>query len=418
MVVVIGGGPAGLMAAEVLSQAGQRVALYDAMPSVGRKFLLAGKGGLNLTHAEPLPAFITRYGSRQQNVAAWLDAWSPNDLRDWAHGLGIDTFVGSSDRVFPHEMKAAPLLRAWLHRLRQQGVEFHSRHRWVGWNDQATSCADDQSVMSLQFEHGTERVVVEARAVILALGGASWPQLGSDGQWVPLLNQLGKNDDPLVAPLQPANCGFHVAWSDYFRDRFAGHPMKSVVLRFGDQFERAGEFMITQHGVEGSLIYAASAWLRESLNQAGQATFTLDLVPGRNLDRLTNDLSKGRGTRSVVNALKEATGLTGAKAALLRERYSNDEISQLMAHSPAVLAQELKAWPITVTSTRPVAEAISTAGGIRLEALTSQLMLQDRPGVFCAGEMLDWEAPTGGYLLTGCLASGRVAAQGVLNWLQ
>jgi hypothetical protein len=410
-VAIVGGGPSGLMAAEVLLAGGAQVDLYDAMPSVGRKFLLAGKGGLNLTHSEPLPAFVQRYGARAPAVGDWLAGFDPSALRAWADGLGVATFVGSSGRVFPAEMKAAPLLRAWLHRLRAAGLRLHMRHRWLGW-------ADGAGAGPLRFATPAGEVTVRADAVLLALGGASWPQLGSDGAWVPWLAARGV----ALAPLQAANCGFDVGWSAYFAQRFAGAPMKSVRLvavdGTGQRFDRPGEFVVTAGGIEGSLVYAASALIRDEIARAGYCTVHIDLVPGRDEPRLTAALAKGRGARSLPNHLREQAGLDGVKAALLRERWSADELAQRVAQAPAELARELKAWPITLVAPRPVAEAISTAGGVQLEALDDGLMLRALPGVFCAGEMLDWEAPTGGYLLNASLASGRVAGQGALRWLQ
>ena len=408
-VAVIGGGPAGLMAAEALLQGGARVDLYDAMPSVGRKFLLAGKGGLNLTHSEPLEDFLRRYGAQADAVAPWLAALSPTALRDWAQALGVSTFVGTSGRVFPAEMKAAPLLRAWLHRLRASGLRLHMRQRWCGWATEA-----GPSALALAGPEGAH--TVQADAVVLALGGASWPQLGSNGAWVPWLAERGV----AIAPLRPANCGFDVGWSAYFAQRFAGAPLKSVRLVFvdtqGQRFDRPGEFVVTAGGIEGSLVYAASALIRDEIERSGQATVLLDLVPGRDEARLAAALAKGRGARSLPNHLREQAGLDGVKAALLRERWTAEELAQRVAQAPAELAREIKAWPITLTAPRPVAEAISTAGGVRLDAVDEHLMLRALPGVFCAGEMLDWEAPTGGYLLSACFASGRVAGQGVLDW--
>lgn len=413
-VAVIGAGPAGLMAAEALLEGGAQVDLYDAMPSSGRKFLLAGKGGLNLTHSEPMDAFIQRYGQRREAVARWLQVLDPPALRAWAQGLGVSTFVGSSGRVFPAEMKAAPLLRAWLHRLRGAGLRLHMRHRWCGWPGGEAPTRLHFQVPGAQGQAGT--VVVDADAVVLALGGASWPRLGSDGAWLPWLAARGVP----VAPLQPANCGFDVGWSDYVAQRFAGAPMKSVRLVFEDdqgrRFDRAGEFVITAGGIEGSLVYAASALIRDQIARHGFATIRLDLLPGRTVERLAADLAKGRGARSLPNHLKEQAGLDGVKAALLRERYDAATLAQRVAQAPQELARELKAWPLVLRAARPIAEAISTAGGVQLEALDEGLMLTALPGVFCAGEMLDWEAPTGGYLLTACFASGRVAGRGVLAW--
>jgi uncharacterized flavoprotein (TIGR03862 family) len=395
---VIGAGPAGLMAAEVLSQGGVQVDVFDAMPSVGRKFLLAGKGGLNLTHSEPLPAFTGRYGERAEEVAAWLAAWSPTDLRDWAQALGVQTFVGTSGRVFPADMKAAPLLRAWLHRLRGQGVRFHMRHRCLGWDASG----------GLDFAHAAGQRVVHARATVLALGGGSWPQLGSTGAWQPWLREAGAD----VAPLVPANCGFECGWSAHVRERFAGAPVKPVVLRFND-FERQGEFVLSEYGVEGSLIYAVSARLRDAIARDGHATFTLDLLPAHDAARVAREVAHPRGARSWSSHLKSRLGVDGAKSALLNEVLPREAWAD-----PARVATTLKALPITVTAPRPIAEAISSAGGVRLESLSNHLMLRSRPGVFCAGEMLDWEAPTGGYLLQASMASGRVAGQGALQCLR
>jgi uncharacterized flavoprotein (TIGR03862 family) len=399
------------MAAEALLAGGARVDLYDAMPSVGRKFLLAGKGGLNLTHSEPPDAFVRRFGERAEAVASWLEVLSPQALREWAKGLGIETFVGTSGRVFPAEMKAAPLLRAWLHRLRAQGLHLHMRHRWLGW-------AEGADFLELRFSTSAGEQRCRADALVLALGGASWPRLGSDGAWAEGLARRGVP----VAPLQPANCGFDVGWSAYFAQRFAGAPMKSVRLKFDDgrghPFDRAGEFVVTAGGIEGSLVYAASALIRDEIGRAGQATVFIDLVPGRDEARLAEGLAHGRGTRSLPNHLREHAGLDGVKAALLRERYDAAGLARVVAEAPQQLARELKAWPITLKKPRPLEEAISTAGGVRLEALDERLMLPALPGVFCAGEMLDWEAPTGGYLLSACFASGRVAGLGVLDWWQ
>lgn len=396
-VVIVGGGPAGLMAAEVLSALpGLAVDVYDAMPSVGRKFLMAGKGGMNITHSEPLPDFVGRYGARAGQLAPWLAAFSPTALRDWIHGLGIDTFVGTSGRVFPTEMKAAPLLRAWLHRLRSQGVHFHVRHRWLGW-----------SGAGLRFATPGGEIVVQAAAVILALGGGSWARLGSDGAWVPVLRDSGID----VAPLKPANCGFDVAWSPYFSERFAGQPVKPVVASCAGQ-TRQGEFNITATGIEGGLVYALSAPLRDALARDGHAALTLDLAPGRSIERLAADLARPRGRDSLANHLRRRAGIEGVKAALLRELCPPETLA-----APALLAAAIKALAVPVGATRPIDEAISTAGGVSFAALDGALMLHGKPGVFCAGEMVDWEAPTGGYLLTACLASGRVAAAGVRRWL-
>jgi len=396
---VIGAGPAGLMAAEVLSQAGIEVHVFDAMPSAGRKFLLAGKGGLNLTHSEPFETFVTRYGARGAQLEPWLRAFGPQALRDWAQGLGVQTFIGTSGRVFPADMKAAPLLRSWLQRLRKAGVQFHTRHRFLGWTG--------DGALRLGTPQGEQHATADA--VVLALGGASWSRLGSDGAWVPLLQARGV----AVAPLLPANCGFDVrgGWSSYFATRFAGQPFKSVAIRFAT-FHRQGEFVATATGVEGSLVYAASAPLRDEIALKGSATFELDLLPARSLQQVLAEAAHPRGSRSLASHLKSRLRLDGIKLALLHELVPKADL-----HEPAKLAGAIKALPITVTATRPIDEAISTAGGVSFEALDDALMLRAAPGVFCAGEMLDWEAPTGGYLLTACMATGRAAGLGALQYL-
>ena len=402
--IVIGAGPAGLMAAETLAQAGVRVDVYDAMPSAGRKFLLAGVGGLNLTHSEPFDLFVSRFGARMEQVRPWLTEFGPAQVRTWAEGLGVTTFVGSSGRVFPAEMKAAPLLRAWLQRLRGAGVRFHPRHRWTGWTS--------SGALAFSTREGTHEA--RADAVVLALGGASWPRLGSDGAWQPLLAGRGVSVETLVA----ANCGFDVAggWSEHFAGRFAGQPFKSVALRFVDSggraFERKGEFVATSTGVEGSLIYAASALLRDEIARSGKATFHLDLLPGRSAEQVAAEVAHPRGARSLSTHLKSRLAIDGIKMGLLHEVLPRPVLSQ-----PAQLAAAMKNLPVTLSAARPVAEAISSAGGVRLEDLDRALMVRDLPGLFCAGEMLDWEAPTGGYLLTACMASGRVAGQGAARWL-
>jgi uncharacterized flavoprotein (TIGR03862 family) len=422
-VAIIGGGPAGLMAAEGLVAAGAVVDLYDAMPSVGRKFLLAGKGGLNLTHSEPIEPFLSRYAQGAPAVAHWLSQFGPQEVRAWALGLGIDTFVGSSGKVFPAEMKAAPLLRAWLHRLRGAGVQFHMRHRWRGGlthSGRADEVGDtDEAVQSWQIAFDTPLGPRSARAdaVLLALGGASWPRLGSDGAWQPWL--VGQGVD--VAPLLPANCGFDVVggWSAYLVERHAGAPLKSVGLRLagtgGRSFSRVGEAVLTETGLEGNLVYAASALLRDEIAASGSAAIELDLLPHKDAVALTQALARGRGARSFANHLREHTGLHGAKAALLREGLDAAAWAALQAN-PAAMAARIKALPLRLGAARPIAEAISSAGGVRFEALTAGSMLVALPGVFCAGEMLDWDAPTGGYLLTACLASGYVAAGDVMAW--
>jgi uncharacterized flavoprotein (TIGR03862 family) len=398
-VAVIGGGPAGLMAAETLAERGHAVEVFDAMPSVGRKFLLAGKGGLNLTHSEAFEPFLGRYAERAATLRPLLQAFDNEALRAWAAALGVSTFVGSSGRVFPTDLKAAPLLRAWLHRLRERGVRFHMRHRWLGWAE--------GEVGVLRFQAPTGEVHVQPAATLLALGGASWPQLGSDGAWVPLLAGQGVD----VAPLRPSNCGFDVAWSEHFASRHAGQPLKGVALHF-EGWQQAGECVVTAGGVEGSLVYAASARLREAIAREGSATFQLDLLPQRTLAWVQAELAHPRGPRSLSTHLKSRLKLEGVKAGLLWETVPKADQAD-----PAKLAAAIKALPVRVQAPRPIAEAISTAGGVPFEAMEGGLMLRQRPGVFCAGEMLDWEAPTGGYLLTACFASGRAAGQGAAAWL-
>jgi uncharacterized flavoprotein (TIGR03862 family) len=405
VVAVIGGGPAGLMAAEVLSQGGIQVDLYDAMPSVGRKFLLAGVGGMNITHSEPFDSFVSRYGVRAAVIQPLLEAFSPDALREWIHGLGVETFIGSSGRVFPRDMKAAPLLRAWLHRLREAGVRVHVRHRWMGWNDEG----------ALRFITPRGEIAMQADAVVLTMGGGSWGKLGSDGAWAPLLAQRGVD----VAPLVPSNCGFDVAdgWSEHLKSRFAGQPLKTVALRFtdaaGHSHERRGELMLSDSGIEGSLVYALSAPLRDTIAAQGAVTVQLDLVPDKTLERVIAEVAHPRGARSLSSHLQSRSGIKGVKMALLREILPAEQLND-----PVKLAHAIKSLPLTLAAARPLDEAISSAGGVRFEALDKNLMLRDLPGVFCAGEMLDWEAPTGGYLLTACFASGRAAGQGALNYVR
>ena len=398
------------MAAEVLSAHGIQVDLYDSMPSVGRKFLLAGRGGLNLTHAEPLPRFVTRFSEREAALAPLMDAFSPDALRAWAQDLGISTFVGTSNRVFPADLKAAPLLRAWLHRLRQSGVRFHMRHRWLGWNEDG----------AMRFQSPTGEVTVTPQATLLALGGGSWSRLGSDGAWWPWLQARGAD----IAPLQATNCGFDVAptgseregWSDFLRDKFAGHPVKPVSVQFTDAqgvtHRQQGEFVLTYTGVEGSLIYAFSARIRDHIAAHGSATIYLDLLPSHTPEQVLAETSRARGPRSLSTHLKSRLSIQGLKLALLHEVLKPEQLAD-----PAQLALGLKALPITLKAARPLDEAISTAGGVRFEGLNDGLMLKSLPGVFCAGEMLDWEAPTGGYLLSAAMATGRHAAQGLLSYL-
>ena len=401
-VAVIGGGPAGLMAAETLAAAGVQVDVYDAMASVGRKFLLAGKGGMNITHSEPYADFVQRYRDRHMQVGDWLDAFDADAVRAWIHDLGIETFVGTSGRVFPLEMKAAPLLRAWLHRLKESGVRFHMRQRWLGWQDGR-----------LRFATPDGERLVDADATILALGGASWARLGSDGAWVPLLRERGVG----VAPLVPANCGFDTGWSVHFSSRFAGAPLLTVAAGVhGDDGAiawRKGQFVVTQGGVEGSLVYALSAPLRDAIARDGTATLWLDLVPDHSAQRVFDEVTRGRGSRSMSSHLQSRLGIKGVKAGLLHECLSKADYAD-----PARLAAAIKALPVTLLRTRPIDEAISSAGGVQFDALDGQsAMLRTLPGVFVAGEMVDWEAPTGGYLLTACFASGRAAGRGALAWL-
>ncbi|QDH70252.1 TIGR03862 family flavoprotein [Marilutibacter alkalisoli] len=407
---VIGGGPAGLMAAETARAAGIEVDLFEAKGSVGRKFLIAGKGGLNLTHGEPRPAFDTRYRERAAEVGRWLDDFDADALRDWARGFGIETYVGTSGRVFPDDRKAAPLLRGWVRRLREQGVRFHVHHRWLGWGDDG----------ALRFETPAGEIALQAPATVLALGGGSWPQLGSDGSWVSSLMARGID----VAPLKPANCGFDIGWSEHLA-RHAGAPLKPVIAHWrdaGGEHALQGECVLTETGIEGSLVYALSADLREAIARDGRASLTLDLAPGRDLERLQRDLARPRGKRSRVEHLRRQGGLSAAKAALVIETLGPEALDDA-----GRIAAAIKRLPLVLKQPRPIAEAISSAGGVRLEALDDSLMLRplsshdlqgrDLSGIFCAGEMLDWEAPTGGYLLQACFASGLRAGRGAVAWL-
>jgi uncharacterized flavoprotein (TIGR03862 family) len=408
-VAVIGGGPAGLMAAETLARRGVQVHVYDAMPSVGRKFLMAGKGGMNITHSESLEPFLDRYGARRPHIAPLLDAFGPDALRAWLRELGVETFVGSSGRVFPSDMKAAPMLRAWLHRLREAGVQFHMRHKWSGWG---SGCEGD-AAHALRFDTPDGERTVSCDAVVFALGGASWPRLGSDAAWVPL---IASRDVPVV-PLRAANCGFDADWSPYLRGRFAGQPIKPVAISLtdvdGKVHNRQGEILLTETGLEGSLIYALSAPIRERILADGEVTITLDLAPGLPLERVVEEVTRPRGSRSIASHLHGRIGISGVKLALLHEILSKEAF----ADAPG-LAHSIKALPVRLLRARPIEEAISTAGGIPFEALDAHLMIERMPGAFCAGEMLDWEAPTGGYLLTACFASGLVAAEGACAFLQ
>ena len=396
IVAIVGGGPAGLAAAERLAGAAE-VHLFDAMPSLGRKFLLAGKSGLNITHGENFETFLTRFGAAREKLEPALRRFTPDDIKQWAAGLGIETFTGSSGRVFPTAMKASPLLRAWLKRLNDAGVTFHRRHKWNGWTAEG----------ELKFETPDGERIFHADAVVLALGGASWPRLGSDARWVPRLAAKGIG----IAALRPANCGFEVFWSDHMKQRFAGAPVKSVELSFGGTSVR-GDFVVTKYGVEGSAIYALSAALREAIMRDGEAVLRLDLVAGRDIERLTRDIARRRDGESLANHLRKNAGIKGVKTALLRECIDRFAIAD-----PARFANTLKTLPLKLLRPRPIAEAISSAGGVELEELDENFMLRKLPGVFCAGEMLDWEAPTGGYLITACLGTGRAAGDGARTWL-
>ena len=402
-VAVIGGGPAGLHAAECLAARGIAVHLYERTGSVGRKFLIAGKGGLNLTHSEAPPAFRARFRARGDEIGTWLDRFGPDALRDWARSLGVESFVGSSGRVFPLDLKAGPLMRAWVRRLRAGGVTFHVRHRWIGWTDEG----------GLRFATPDGEMETTPDAAIFALGGGSWAKLGSDGTWSGTFGARGI----ALAPLKPANCGFERSWTPHFIERHAGQPVKPVAARVRDAGGGGawlqGEFIVTAHGIEGSLVYALAAPLRDAIERDGCATLELDLMPGRDIDTLREALARPRGTRSQSEHWRRQLGLSGVRAGLLHELLDRATLAD-----PPRLAIAMKALPLTLDRTRPIDEAISTAGGVCFDALDEHLMLRTLPGQFCAGEMLDWEAPTGGYLLTACFASGAVAADGVLAWLQ
>ncbi|MFB9261939.1 NAD(P)/FAD-dependent oxidoreductase [Bradyrhizobium erythrophlei] len=399
--VVIGAGPAGLMAAEVLGQGGAQVTVYDAMPSAGRKLLMAGRGGLNLTHSELLPDFLARYREAMPHLKAALEAFPPDALRAWSEALGQPTFVGSSGRVFPKAFKASPLLRAWLRRLDAAGVRFAFRHRWIGWDDGG----------GLLFETPDGRRAIRADAAVLALGGASWPRLGSDGAWADILAAKGV----AVAPMRPANSGFTVAWSDIFRDRFEGQPLKGVTLTIGAHAAR-GEAIVTRSGIEGGAIYALSADIRETVLAEGSATIHVALRPDLSIDELTARLSAPKGKQSVSNFLRKAAQLSPVGIGLLQEVAATSGRS-LASLPPAELAHLINAVPIRITGVAPIARAISTAGGIRFDELDDHFMLRHLPGTFAAGEMLDWEAPTGGYLLQASFATGMAAGKGALRWL-
>lgn len=425
-VAVIGGGPTGLMAAQVLSNLGHSVHLFDAMPSVGRKFLLAGRGGLNLTHSEAFANFVDRYDEQAHQLEPILRAWGADQMRAWAHALGIETFIGSSGRIFPIEMKAAPLLRAWLHRLRHPEtgvpVEFHMRHRLTGLQampfDLGKGKIPESIELSFEVRDVSSQQVrmrkVKARALVLALGGGSWARLGSDGAWAPWLKELGVP----VTPLLPSNCGFHVTgrsgdgWTPFFLERFAGQPFKSVAIEWthakGHAIKRQGEFVASTYGVEGSLIYSASADLRKTIEAHGMAEFKLDLLPDWTFEKVLQEVSHPRGSRSLSSHLKGRLGIEGIKMAILNELL----LPQAMQDTEQ-LALAIKGLSVKLSRARPMDEAISTAGGVAWDGLDTGLQTKALPGVYCAGEMLDWEAPTGGYLLTACMATGVTAARAV-----
>ncbi|MEA2821661.1 MAG: hypothetical protein QOJ86_3665 [Bradyrhizobium sp.] len=400
-VAIIGAGPAGLMAAEVLARSGARVTIYDAMPSAGRKFLMAGRGGLNLTHSEPLPEFLTRYGPAEPYLAPAIAAFPPDALRAWSEALGQPTFIGSSGRVFPQAFKASPLLRAWLRRLDAMGVKLELRHRWTGWDGDGR----------LLFQTSDGERVVDARATVLALGGASWPRLGSDGGWAETLAARGVS----VTPLLPSNCAFGVRWSPVFQERHAGHPVKNIALRFGGSIVR-GEIMLTQTGIEGSPVYALSAPLREEIRTHGSAVLFVALKPDMSTPELAARLNAPRGKNPVATHLRRKLKLTPAAIGLIQEAAL--AVGDSLAVMPMdELAINVNSVPVFLTSVAPIARAISTAGGISFNELDADFMIRRLPGVFAAGEMLDWEAPTGGYLLQASFATGAAAGRGALKWI-
>jgi uncharacterized flavoprotein (TIGR03862 family) len=402
-VVIVGGGPAGLMAAEILISNGKSVSLYEAKPSAGRKFLVAGKGGLNITHSEPFDQFLERYGDRKEFLKPYLEIFGPLELRAWLQESGFETFVGSSGKVFPTGMQAAPILRTWLARLQEAGVEFHFSHRWTGWAEERI----------LKFDSKKGSLKVPYHSVIFAMGGGSWPKLGSDASWVAHFREKGIKVDSL----KPANCGFEVSWSQLFQNQFEGHPLKNVAITFTDFNNklrtRPGEFIITRKGVEGNLIYAFSSAIRDTIETKGSAVIYLDLAPDLREEQLEESLLKPRGSRSLSNHLEKTIHFRGVKRALLYEF-----LDKQVLENPHSLAIAIKKLPILLQATSPLSEAISSAGGVVFEVLNEDLMVKSMPCVFCAGEMLDWEAPTGGYLLTACFSTGRAAGLGVLNWLE
>ena len=396
-IIVIGTGPAGLMAAETLLKGGARVDIYDAMPSAGRKFLLAGKSGLNLTHNEPYEKFISRYGENRKILKSYLDDFTPNDLRLWTKELGIETFVGSSGKVFPVGMGAAPMLKMWIARLTNLGAIFHFRHRWLGWGAEN----------ALRFDTADGEILTVADGVILALGGGSRRKTGSNAAWIPILEKRGVE----IAPLKASNCGFDIYWTKHIKTRFAGSPLKTIKLSFGGK-QRRGEFVLTENGVEGSLIYTFSAALRDEIEMQGNAMMHLDLLPDWSKEKVIKALSQPRGSRSISNHLKKKLGLSGVKASLLWEVLPKEDRADIRK-----LGAAIKSLPLKLLAPRPIEEAISSAGGVTFESLDQNLMLRALSGIFCAGEMLDWEAQTGGYLLTACFATGRAASKGMLKWL-
>ncbi|MGH8052065.1 MAG: TIGR03862 family flavoprotein [Arenimonas sp.] len=402
ILAIVGGGPAGLMAAETALNQGIRAQVFDSMGSVGRKFLLAGKGGLNLTHSEDFEPFVGRYREQSAWVREWLEDFNADALRAWARTYGVETFVGSSGRVFPSDLKAAPLLRSWVRRLRENGVRFHMHHRCIGWNEKNELC----------FETPEGLKTLSPQTTLFAMGGGSWAKLGSDGQWVPWIQNAGID----VHDLKPSNCGFEHTWSEHFKQRFAGAPIKPVVISSFDANNRQkslqGEFVITETGIEGSVIYAVSADLRNAIEKNGVAELVCDLCPGRSIERLRKDLGSPRGKRSMTEHLRRHSGLEGVKIGLLYETLNKQDWQDIEK-----IIRAIKFCAITLTATRPMDEAISTAGGVTRDALNKNLMSTEKPGVFFAGEMLDWEAPTGGYLLTASMASGRLAGQSACDWL-